>query len=152
VALCALAVLALTPTVRSVVHRAADPYAQARTIGSYVQLRAEPGQSAYVLYARANVLYYTGLPSPFPYHWALMMGVIPGATHELRELLASSRRPTWIVNQDGPNGYGFDPQGTTRALLARHYLVAGTVCGRGILLARGSAAKPPPPRPGSCVL
>jgi hypothetical protein len=151
-ALCVLAISALLPTLRAAVNGSAGTYQQdARTIGAYVRLRAEPGQTAYVLYARANALYYTGLPSPFPYHWVLMMRAIPAATHQLRALLSSDRRPTWIVNQDGPNGYGLDPRGLTRALLARHYVVAGKVCGRRILLARGSPAKSPPRMTRGCL-
>jgi hypothetical protein len=152
VALCVLVVPALVPTVRAAVNGSADAYQrQAKAIGRYVHLRAEPGQSAYVLYARANALYYTGLQSPFPFHWALMMSAIPTAAPQLRALLSSDRRPTWIVDQDGANGYGLDPSGTTRALLARHYMLAGTVCGRRILLARGSPADRPPPMPSKCL-
>jgi hypothetical protein len=151
VALCVLAIPALVPTLRGAVDDSAAAYQRpAMTIGRYVRLRAEPGQTAYVLYARANVLYYTGLPSPFPFNWALMMRAIPTAVDQLRELLASHDRPTWIVDQDGPAGYGLDPRGLTRALLASHYVLAGDVCGRRILLARGSPSDPPPQTVGRC--
>jgi hypothetical protein len=148
VALAAVVVLALPPTLRGIVHDSADAYGrQARVVGRYVRDRAEPGQTLYVMYARASVLYYAGLRSPFPYHWALMMRAIPGARAQLRELLAGSSRPTWIVDQDGAAGYGLDPAGRTRALLGRHYRVVAHVCGTPVLLSRGATAKRPPPAP-----
>jgi hypothetical protein len=136
---------ALVPTLRAGVHDSADTYeARSRVIGHYVRARAEPGQTAYALYARANALYYSGLPSPFPYHWALMMRAIPSARRQLRALLASDRRPTWIIRENGPGDYGLDPAGRTAALLRRDYRRVARVCGTPILLARGSRARAAP--------
>lgn len=149
-ALAAVLTLALVPTLRGVLHDSADSYGQeARAMGSYVRARALPGQTAYVLYARANVLYYAGLPSPFPYHWALMMRAIPGTRQRLRSLLAGSARPTWIVEQDPPSAYGLDASGRTRRLLAQHYRQVAVVCATPILIARGAKAGPAPP-PQTC--
>lgn len=143
--------LALLPTVRAAVHDAPDAYRQdARAIGHYVRDRAQAGQTLYVMYARANVLYYAGLPSPFPYHWALMMRTVAGATRQLRTVLDGPGRPSWIVLQDGPDGYGLDPGGQMRRLLARRYRPIGRVCGTGVLLARGALARPPPRVPEPC--
>ncbi|MEA2293377.1 MAG: hypothetical protein QOE86_1016 [Solirubrobacteraceae bacterium] len=136
---------ALLPTARAAVHDSADSYeARAEVIGHYVRGRAEPGQTAYVLYARANALYYTGLPSPYPYHWALMMRAIPAAPGRLRALIASDRRPTWIIRQNRPGDYGLDARGRSKALLRRYYRPVARVCGTPILLARGSGARPAP--------
>jgi hypothetical protein len=139
------AFLALTPTLRGAVHDSADGFAQeARAIGSYVRARALPGQTLYVLYARANVLYYAGLPSPFPYDWALMMRAIPHAGDRLRALLAGPTRPTWIVAQDRPSSYGLDPGAHTAQLLSGHYRVVAHICHKPVLVVRGAAMRPAP--------
>ena len=80
---------------------------------SYVRRHARPGDTQYVMYARANVGYYAGLPSPYPYAWSLLVRAHPGATARLRQLLASPRRPTWIVGWQPPDRWGLDPGGAT---------------------------------------
>jgi hypothetical protein len=142
---------ALLPTARAAVHDSADSYeARAEVIGRYVRGRAEPGQTAYVMYAGANALYYTGLPSPYPYHWALMMRAIPAAPGRLRALIGSDRRPTWIIRQNRPGDYGLDARGRSKALLRRYYRPVARVCGTPILLARGSGARPAPRSASHC--
>ena len=137
----AVAIPALIVTLNVALKDQGDSYQHnALTAGSYVHLRAEPNQTAYVLNARVNALYYTGLPSPFPYHWTLMKEAIPGFQAKLRLLLGSSRRPTWIIDWDGAQGLR----------LQRSYRVVAHVCGRPILLRRGAPAKPPPQMAGSC--
>jgi hypothetical protein len=118
-------------------------------VGRYLRLRAEPGQTGYVMYAKANAMYYSGLRSPFPYHWSLMMRAAPHAQDTLRALLASPRRPTWVVQWQSTRGFNQDKDGRTKLLLQTHYTKVGRVCGRAILLAKGATAKPPP-RPISC--
>jgi hypothetical protein len=147
VALCAVAIPAAIVTLGVALKDQGDSYQHAPlTAGRYVHLRAEPGQTAYVLEARVNALYYTGLRSPFPYHWSLMMQAIPHVHAKLRALLRSPRRPTWVIDWDGAGGV------RTARLLHRRYRVVATVCGRPILLARGAHSKPAPPMTGPCDL
>jgi hypothetical protein len=113
-------------------------------IGHYLHVRAEPHQTAYVLYAKVNALYYSGLPSPFPYHWSLMMRAVPGVEGKLRALLASSARPTWVVEAQRPRSFGLDRSGATQRLLVLHYRRVATFCGARVLLARGAHARPGP--------
>jgi hypothetical protein len=126
-----------------------DPITQSQPsavrIGHYLRARALPGQTAYVLYAKVNVLYYAGLRDPFPYNWSLMMRAVPGAQNRLRRLLASGVRPTWVVKADRTRAFGLDRDGATARLLAAHYRRVGNVCGFNILLARGATAAPAPP-------
>jgi hypothetical protein len=125
-------------------HDSAGQEPSAVTIGHYLHARALPGQTAYVLYAKVNVVYYAGLQDPFPYNWSLMMRAVPGAQARLRHLLASGQRPTWVVKADSAHSFGLDRSGATKRLLSAHYRQAGTVCGFPILLARGAAAGPAP--------
>jgi 4-amino-4-deoxy-L-arabinose transferase-like glycosyltransferase len=132
-------------------HDAADDFQKpAVTIGHYVRARALPHQTLYVLYAKVNVLYYAGLRDPFPYNWSLMMRSAPGAQARLRLLLASSRRPTWVVRAQPTKAFGLDQSGVTRRLLAEHYRRVTTLCGTTLFLERGARDRPPPPT-GGCV-
>ena len=108
----------------------------ALAVADYLRDRARPGDSAHVMYAYASVLYYSDLRAPFPYHWSLMMQAAPGAEHQLRRLLATPRRPTWLIERHRPWAFGLDRDGITRRVIATHYRRAGTVCGMTIRLAR----------------
>jgi 4-amino-4-deoxy-L-arabinose transferase-like glycosyltransferase len=101
-------------------------------VARYVRDHARPGDTQYVMYARANVGYYTGLPSPYPYAWSLMVRAVPGAIGRLDRLLDSPRRPTWIVGWQRARSWGLDPHGTTRRALHRHYRVVARVHGHPI--------------------
>jgi 4-amino-4-deoxy-L-arabinose transferase-like glycosyltransferase len=125
--------------------------ASAVAVGHYVQARATKGATVYVLYAHANVLHYANLPSPYPYHWSLMMRAAPHAERRLRTLLASPRRPTWIVRSQPYTAFGLDLNGRTQRLVASHYRPVATICSMEILLERGARARPAPP-PASCSL
>ncbi|MEA2468051.1 MAG: hypothetical protein QOJ57_2177 [Thermoleophilaceae bacterium] len=114
------------------------------SVGQYLRARAEPGSSAYVLYADVNILYYSGLRAGFPYNWSLMMRAAPGAEVKLRRTLASPQRPTWLVQWQSTRAFGLDRSGATKRLVARNYTRVATVCGHPLLLARGASARPAP--------
>ena len=114
-------------------------------LGDYLRDRALPGDTAYVLYAKVNALFYSGLPSPFPYHWSLMMDV--GArtpSGELRALLASPQRPTWIVRAQATTAFGLDRSGATARLLAATTAAWRARAGGPVLLARSAGPRPDP--------
>jgi hypothetical protein len=115
------------------------------TIGDYIRDRSLPHDSAYVMYAKVNTLYYAGLRVPYPYNWSLMLRAAPAAQQRLRRLLASRGRPTWIVRAEWPRAFGMDQSGATKRLLAEHYRAVGNVCGSEVLLARGATVRPAPP-------
>ncbi len=135
VALAALvaAGLVVGPTVRAEVTEDLG----APAVAGVIRERAEPRDTLYVRYSQANVSYYSGLRNPYPYQWSLMLRTIPGAERKLRVLLASPRRPTWVVGWEATTAYGLDPRGATARLLARHYRAVANVCGYPILLERG---------------
>jgi hypothetical protein len=151
IAICAIAVPTLLNAQRAARSDSADgAQTTAVSVGHYIHARALPGQTAYVLYARVNVLYFAGIPDPFPYNWSLMMMAVPGAQQRLRRLLASAGRPTWVVKADSTHSFGLDRSGATARLLRLHYRRAGTVCGERILLERGAPAAAAPPSSQRC--
>lgn len=102
-------------------------------VARYVRARARPGDTQYVMYARADLGYYLGLPSPYPYAWSLIDRGMPGAVPRLQHLLASPRRPTWVVEWQPPGKWGLDPAGVTARLLHQHYRRVARIAGRPVL-------------------
>jgi hypothetical protein len=135
VAVGACVAVSLVAAVGGVTYLASHPpHTKAMAVGRYVRSHARPGDTQYVMYAQANVGYYTGLPSPYPYAWSLMVRAKPGAIPQLQRLLGSARRPTWLVQFQAPGHWGLDPAGRTRRLIARGYRLAATVRGHRIYL------------------
>ena len=129
----ALVALAVSGTVSGVGRaRALQQRHGVVAVARYVRDHARPGDTQYVMYARANVGYYTGLPSPYPYAWSLLVRAHPSATARLRQLLESPRRPTWIVGWQRPTRWGLDPGGATARALHAHYRVVAHVHGHPI--------------------
>lgn len=120
------------------------------TVGDYIRDRAEPGETAYVLYAKADILYYAGLPPAFPYNWSLMMRSAPHAQTKLRRDLASPHRPTWLVQWQHTRAFGLDRSGLTKRLVARYYRRVTSLCGHSLYLARGAGARSAPVDVQSC--
>jgi hypothetical protein len=135
IAAVAAAFVALTVAGGVRVHQH-PPYRSTRIAARYVRTHARPGDTLYVLYARANLLAYAGLPSPYPYHWSLMVRARPGAIPRLRRLLASPRRPTWVVGWQPTTAWGLDRDGRTARLLATRYRRVAAVAGHPIYRAR----------------
>jgi hypothetical protein len=129
----ACAAVSLSAAVGGVTYLAAHPaHTKAMAVGRWVQAHARPGDTQYVMYAQANAGYYTGLQSPYPYAWSLMDRAKPGAISQLRQLLGSAQRPTWLVEFQPPSQWGLDPGGRTKNLITRGYRVAATVRGHRI--------------------
>jgi hypothetical protein len=122
-------------------HR--TPHRRELAVGHYIRDHARPGDTTYVMYARANVVYYAGLRQPYPYLWSLMVRVRPGARAQLQRLLGSPRRPTWLVPWQEARRWQLDPGGTTARLLRRGYRLAAVVCSHPIYVRND---RPAPPR------
>lgn len=73
-----------------------------------------------------------------------MMDSVPRAQSQLRALLASPRRPTWIVKAQSTKRWGLDRSGETARLLRLHYRRVARTCGIPVLLARDAGPRPEP--------
>jgi 4-amino-4-deoxy-L-arabinose transferase-like glycosyltransferase len=109
------------------------PYHAERDVGTYIRAHARPGDTQYVMYARADVLYYAGLRTPYPYDWSLMVRARPGARRALYGLLASPRRPTWLVTWQDDDHWRLDRGDLVDVLLRRYYRPVAVVAGHRIL-------------------
>ena len=119
------------------------PHGRELAIGNYIREHARPGDTQYVMYARPNIVYYAGLPQPYPYLWSLMVRVRPGARPELQQLLSSSRRPTWLVGWHTPGRWELDPDGKLDRAVASGYRLVAVMC-RHPVFVRSDRAAPPP--------
>jgi hypothetical protein len=115
------------------------PQERTLAVASYLRTNARADDTLYVMYARANLLYYARMPTPYAYSWSMMVRTVPSAERQLRDLLRSSARPTWLVEWHPPTTFGLDRSGETTRLISSRYVLAGSVCGKAILIRRDHA-------------
>ena len=146
-ALVALVAVALIGTAGSapVVH-AARARSRVVDVAGYVRAHARPGDTQYVMYAKASAAYYTGLQSPYPYAWSLLVRAHPGAMPRLLHLLQSPRRPTWVIAWQPPNRWQLDPRHEIARALRTHYRVVAHRHGHPIFHSTSSPARSLPRR------
>ncbi len=134
---------------RLIAHR--RPFQEDQRLAAQLRDHAGPDDSIYVLVSRAELYFLVGLPSRYPYLWGHPVQEIPGALDRLRALLASERRPEWVIEFTPPNAV--DPSGRLARALRRHYRPdpvittrAGTVY-RSLVTPPDGRSRPPP---GTC--
>jgi hypothetical protein len=108
----------------------------ARRVADVVSDNRRPHDTIFVMYAKVNVVYYTGVRPAFPYQWSLMYRTIPSLDGDVGRMLQSPERPTWIVEWNQPGSYGMDTDGHIAQDLTRYYRPVSTTCGRPVLLRR----------------
>ena len=118
-------------------------YAQvAPTVGAFVQRSAHPGDTATVLFGKADVQQATGLRSPYEHLWTLPMRTLDPHLANLQAVLRGPAAPTWVVAWGDLDPWNIDAHGRTRLALATHYRPVARVCGQGRLPARRGAPHP----------
>ncbi len=139
-----LALLAVgNVAVGTTLQRVDPPQQRTLAVAQYLRSNAHPEDSLYVLYARANLLYYADMPTTYPYAWSTMIRAVPGAEHKLRTMLRTpSQRPTWIVEWQLPSDLGMDATGETSRLLAENYIETDNICGKPVLIRKDQALRP----------
>jgi hypothetical protein len=107
---------------------------------------SETGDTIVVFGGRADLVFASGLPSPYEHLWSLPMRTNDPDLDEMTALLNSDRAPTWFVGWvafDAWNGKG-DPE--LEAALAERYVPTGDGCGaHPIWLRKGVTRDPPAP-------
>lgn len=113
-------------------------------VGLAINDVAEPHDTILPLYGRADIVHASGLENPYRYPWSLPARVLDPELAEMRSLLASPTRPTWVVEWDPVNIWGIDTAGRVQSLLDRHYVDVAELCGRTIWRSRNHHRPPPP--------
>jgi 4-amino-4-deoxy-L-arabinose transferase-like glycosyltransferase len=130
-----LAVLAIgNVAVGATLMQVAPPQERTLAVADFLRANGRPDDRLYVMYARANLLYYADMHSSSPYAWSTMVQAMPEAERQLRDVLRSDERPTWVVTWQQPTAFGLDRSGETRQLLRRHYVQAAVICGKTVLI------------------
>ena len=107
------------------------------TVGTFVKRSAHVGDTAIVLFGRADAQQATGLRSPYEHLWTLPMRTLDPHLVQLRAVLRGPAAPTWVVAWGDLNPWNIDARDRTRLLLATHYRRVAEVCGKAVYLHDG---------------
>ncbi len=121
--------------------------ADEQAAGRWLAGASLPGDTLVVAYGRADVVLASGLGAPYPLLWSLPVRVRDPQLARLGALLASPRRPTWLLEWSPLDTWGLDPRGRLQATVDRLYRPAGELCGHPVLLDRAAGRRPTPPGP-----
>jgi hypothetical protein len=115
-------------------------------IGVAVRATARPGDTIVSAFGDADVVYASGLRSPYPYLWSLPSRTLDPRLRLLRTVLAGRAAPTWLVVRG--RGTLARLQAGLGPVLSRDYRAVAEVCGRTVYLRRGDRRAHP--HPSSC--
>ncbi len=116
-------------------------------VGSWLAENREPGDTAVVLFGKANVLHHAGMTSPYPFLWSLLIRTLDPDLEELRAELEGSEPPTWVVRWHALDTWGLDADGRVGEVLDRRYVLVGEPCGRDVYLLRSALRELTDPEP-----
>lgn len=114
---------------------------KSEAVADWYRRHAQPGDTLYAMCARADLYANAHADPPYPYLWFDNVHKVPGALHELRGLIASDQRPTYIALFQPPRACGF--AGPLAAQLLLHYVRVAFVDGVPILKAVEPEDRPP---------
>lgn len=109
---------------------------QSREIGEFVKDSGKPGDTATVLYGKADLQLATGMRSPFEHLWSLPVRVHDPDLDELTALLRSDDAPTWLVEVFPLHNWGLDPANQVDAVIEDRYREVWSDCGDTVFLLR----------------
>ncbi|MET1133841.1 MAG: glycosyltransferase family 39 protein [Aeromicrobium sp.] len=141
------AALVGTVILRPVVDAVDGPVAAGRMIGA----AAAPGDSVVNAWGRPDLVFESGLDSPYEHLWSLPVRTDDAHLATFGALVAGEEAPTWLVFAGrSVASWGLEAGGARR-VVDRRYRKAGSVCGYQIWLLRGiERSVPAPPRDVQC--
>jgi hypothetical protein len=89
---------------------------------------SEPGDTIVVFGGRADIVFASGLRSPYEHLWSLPMRTNDPDLAELTDLLTSDRAPTWFVGWVAFDAWNSTGDAELEAALAQEYEPFGEVC------------------------
>lgn len=109
----------------------------AQEVGRYVGRAAAAGDTATVMYGKADAQWASGLDSPYPHLWSLPVRVLDPDLEQLTALLASDEGPTWIIQPFARHQWGLDPEGRIDGVMRGEYDLVWEGCGTLVWLREG---------------
>jgi hypothetical protein len=80
-----------------VVANAAPPDAADLSVATYLRSHESPGDTVVVGFGHPDIVYESGLPSPYEQLWSLPVRVRDSSLAELTRVLRGRHAPTWVV-------------------------------------------------------
>lgn len=105
-------------------------------VGGFVADSVEPGDTATVLFGRADYQRETGLRSPYRHLWSLPIRVLDPDLDELTELLSGPDAPVWLVQIFPLDSWGLDPASQLPRVIEQRYERVLDDCGAYVYLLR----------------
>ncbi|MEI2819052.1 MAG: hypothetical protein V9E81_02090 [Marmoricola sp.] len=88
---------------------------------AYLKANIRPGDTATIAFGKAELLHETGLSSPYKYLWSLPVRVRDPHLRQLRAVIQSPNRPTWLLLDSHPlRSWGISP-GDIGEEIREHY-------------------------------
>ena len=112
-------------------------------VGRWLATDSDPGDTAVVLWGKANVLHEAGMTSPYPYLWSLLTRTLDPDLDLLLRTLRGPDAPTWVVEWHDLDSWGLDESGRLAEVLDDRYRYVGTPCGVDVYLLRSESRAPP---------
>ncbi len=103
------------------------------TIGHALAASAQPGDTVVTAFGGGDVVFTSGLSSPYPYLWSLPAAILDHQMTRMRSVLAGPSAPTWIVVR-GRAAVNRMAASGAMGLIRDQYTQVATVCGRAIYL------------------
>ncbi|MCW2755396.1 MAG: hypothetical protein JWQ32_2807 [Marmoricola sp.] len=117
-------------------------------VGTAIAAASRPGDTLVSVFGFAQTNEDAGLPSPYPYLWALPARVQDPHLAQLIALMAGPSHPTWYVEWSRPPFSGGVLK-QVEALVASEYHPAGVVC-RKTIYVRDDVVRPVPRASSRC--
>lgn len=103
---------------------------EAAVAGDWLRAAARPGDTIVVTWGHPNVMYRSGMRSPYELSWSLPVRVRDPQLDALSAVVGGSEPPTWIVEWMRFELWGLDRDRAVRDLVAERYERVGELCGR----------------------
>ncbi|MCL3837118.1 glycosyltransferase family 39 protein [Aeromicrobium duanguangcaii] len=113
-------------------------------VGRAIAAVAEPGDTIVNAWGRVDLVYATGLDSPYEHLWSLPVRTDDPRLEMFGELVAGPAAPTWLVIRRQLEGWGMDAE-AAQAVVDRRYRQVATLCGYRVYLLQGVERRTPEP-------
>lgn len=121
----------------------------AQEAGRYVKASSVPGDTASVLYGKADLQWATGMRSPYEHLWSLPVRTLDPDLEELTRLLGSDDAPTWLVFTFGLHTWELDPDHNVDDVFHERYTEVWEGCDVVVYL-RNDVERPLAPEQPDC--
>jgi hypothetical protein len=101
------------------------PGSAGNEVGSAVGAASRPGDTLVVVYGHADVVWSSGLASPYPFLWSLPLKTLDPRLRVLDDVLRGPAAPTWFVRWGRFRTWGVHSGATARLVAERYHPVAG---------------------------